>query len=86
MEQKGNGDPTAIVGVIRIRSPQLAHVYCHDSMSNVHHITSKYHGLWASSAVAARLAQLAEHQTFNLRVLFHLDHSLLIRCIACKTN
>ena len=43
--------------------------YCHDSMSNVHHITSKFHHLSASSAVAARLAQSVEHQTFNQRVM-----------------
>ena len=70
------GLPSVLRGVIRIlitiTSPQLTvtgFIDGDDSMSNVRHITSKFHHLSASHAGAARLAQSVEHQTFNLRVM-----------------
>ena len=77
MELEGNDGRTAISSLRCNRNPDYNYksatdtgfIHGDDSMSNVRHITSKFHHLSASSAGAARLAQSVEHQTFNLRVM-----------------
>ena len=75
MELEGNDGRTAISSPRCNQNPDYksatdtGFIDGEDSMSNVRHITSKFHHLSASYAGAARLAQSVEHQTFNLRVM-----------------